>query len=263
MKLTVEGNSIFAATGGKDFDPNLPVIVFLHGAGMDRTVWSLQSRYFAHHGHSVLAVDLPGHGLSDGTPLSSIEAIADWLPKLLDAAAVNKAAVVGHSMGAISALEFAARHPERARALLLLGVAANMPVHPALLDAAQANDHLAVDLVTSWAHGDRGHIGGNTTPGLWMLGGGARLLERAAPGLLHNDLAACSAYSGGEEAAGKVACDTLLVLGRDDKMTPFKAGSALASKIASAQIAAVEGSGHMMMLEKPDATLDAMKAFLQ
>lgn len=262
MKLTVGGSSIFVATGGKDFDPSLPAVVFLHGAGMDRTVWSLQSRYFAHHGRSVLAVDLPGHGLSEGTALSSIEAIADWLPGLLDAAGVETAAVVGHSMGAISALEFAARHPGRARALALLGVAANMPVHPALLDAAEANDQLAVDLVTSWAHGDTGHVGGNTTPGLWMMGGGARLLERAAPGVLHNDLAACCAYKGGEAAADKVTCDCLLVLGSEDKMTPFKAGSALASKITGARIAAIEGSGHMMMLEKPDDTLAALKAFL-
>lgn len=262
MKLTVGGNSIFAATGGKDFDPSLPSVVFLHGAGMDRTVWSLQSRYFAHHGRSVLAVDLPEHGLSGGTALSSIEAIADWLPGLLDAAGVETAAVAGHSMGAISALEFAARHPERTRALALLGVAASMPVHPALLEAAKANDHLAVDLVTSWAHGDTGHVGGNTTPGLWMMGGGARLLERAAPGVLHNDLAACSAYKGGEAAAGKVTCNSLLVLGREDKMTPFKAGSALASKIAGARIAAIEGSGHMMMFEKPDDTLAALKDFL-
>ncbi|WP_282606675.1 alpha/beta fold hydrolase [Pelagibius sp. Alg239-R121] len=262
MKVTVDGNSIFAATGGKEFDPNLPAVVFVHGAGMDRTVWSLQSRYFAHHGHSVLAVDLPGHGLSDGAPLESIEAIADWLAVLLDAVGVEKAAVAGHSMGAISALEFAARQPGRAKALALLGVAASMPVHPALLKAAQANDHLAVDLVTSWAHGDTGHLGGNMTPGLWMLGGGARLLERASPGVLHNDLAACSAYEGGQAAAERVACETLLVLGSDDKMTPFKAGTALASMISAAQVARIEGSGHMMMLEKPDDTLAALKAFL-
>lgn len=262
MKLTVGGDSIFVATGGQDFDPNLPAIVFLHGAGMDRTVWSLQSRYFAHHERAVLAVDLPGHGLSGGEALPSIDAIADWLPRLLDAAGVETAAVVGHSMGAISALEFAARHPGRARALALLGVAAAMPVHPALLEAAKANHHLAVELVTSWAHGDTGHVGGNTTPGLWMLGGGTRLLERAAPGVLHNDLAACSAYEGGEAAADQVTCDTLLVLGRADKMTPFKAGSALASRIPGAQVSAIEGAGHMMMLEKPDDTLTALKGFL-
>ena len=262
MKLTVDGQSVFAATGGKEFDPNLPTVVFVHGAGMDRTVWSLQSRYFAHHGRSVIAVDLPGHGLSEGAPLSSIEAIADWLSRLLDAAGVAEATVTGHSMGAISALEFAARHPARARAVALLGVAPSMPVHPALLEAAQANDHLAVDLVTSWAHGTTGHLGGNTTPGLWMLGGGSRLLERAAPGVLHNDLAACSAYEGGQTAAGKVACDCLLVLGSDDKMTPFKAGAGLAGLIAGARVARIEGSGHMMMLEKPDETLAALKGFL-
>jgi pimeloyl-ACP methyl ester carboxylesterase len=262
MKLTVDGSSIFAATGGKEFDPDLPVVVFVHGAGMDRTVWSLQSRYFAHHGRSVLAVDLPGHGLSEGETLSSVEAIADWLVRLLDAAGVARAALAGHSMGAISALECAARHPERVRALALLGAAASMPVHPALLEAAAANDHLAVDLVTSWAHGATGHLGGNAAPGLWMLGGGARLLERAAPGVLHNDLAACAAYAGGADAAAKVACETLLVLGEHDRMTPFKAGGSLAARISGAEVAKIAGSGHMMMLEKSDATLAALKGFL-
>ena len=62
MEISVDNKAVFAATGGQPFDPAQPAIVFIHGAGMDHTVWALQTRYFAYRGRGVLAVDLPGHG---------------------------------------------------------------------------------------------------------------------------------------------------------------------------------------------------------
>lgn len=166
MKLQVDGRKAFAATGGRPFDPANPAVVFVHGAGMDHTVWTLQTRYFAHHGRSVLAVDLPGHGRSEGPPPGSIEGYAEWMARLIEAAGVARAALAGHSMGALIALEAAARAPERVSTLALLGVAARMPVHPDLLAAADANDPLAFELVTSWGYGKAAHLGGNRAPGL-------------------------------------------------------------------------------------------------
>ena len=262
MELSVDGQGVFAATGGQAFDPALPAVVFLHGAGMDHTVWALQTRYFAHHGRAVLAVDLPGHGRSAGAPLGSIEDMAAWVGRLLEAAGVGAAALAGHSMGALVALAAAGAMPERTRALALLGAAPSMPVHPDLLAAAEANDHLAVELVTSWGHGRAGHLGGNRAPGLWLMGGADRLLERSAPGVLHNDLAACSAYSGVAEAAAKVACPCRIIAGAGDKMTPAKAGAKLAGLIPGAEISVIAKSGHMMMLETPDETLDALRTLL-
>ncbi len=191
MKLSVTGREVFAATGGRPFDPAQPTVIFIHGAGADHTVWALQTRYFAHHGRSVLALDLPGHGRSAGPSLDSIGALAEWLGRVLEAAGLGAAALVGHSMGALVALEAAARPDARIKALAVLGAARHMPVHPDLLAAAAANDHLAFDLVTSWSHGPCGRLGGNRAPGLWLMGGADRLLERAAPGVLHGDLAAC------------------------------------------------------------------------
>ncbi len=262
MELSVDGDSVFAATGGRAHDPALPAVVFIHGAGMDHTVWALQARYFAHHGRSVLAPDLLGHGRSEGEPLAAIADMADWLVRLLDAQGIEAAALAGHSMGALIALDCAARHGDRVRALALLGAAPAMPVHPDLLAAAEANNHVAFDLVTSWAHGETGHFGGNLAPGIWLMGGGERLLERAAPGLLHRDLAACATYDQGLERAAAVSCPTLLILGAQDRMTPAKAGRKLADAIPSAQSTIIEGCGHMMMTEKPNETLDAMKSIL-
>ncbi len=228
---------------------------------MDHTIWALQTRYFAHHGRSVLALDLPGHGRSAGPALESIAAMAAWVDAFLQAVGVAKAALVGHSMGAMVALETASQFPGRVRALALLGATSRTPVHPDLLAAAEANEHIAFDLMISWGHGRTGHVGGNRAPGLWLMGGGERLLERVPPGVLHRDLLACNAYDG-SAAAAQVACPTLLVLGSEDRMTPVKAGRKLASVIAGAQVTEIAGSGHMMMLEKPDETLDALKAAL-
>lgn len=262
MNLTVDGSEVFAATGGRPFDAGLPAVVFLHGAGMDHTVWALQTRYFAHHGRTVLAVDLPGHGRSAGAPLKSIEDMAAWVVRLLDAAGLGATALAGHSMGALIALAVAGKAPGRVRALALLGAAPRMPVHPDLLAAAEANAHLAVDLVTSWGHGQAGHLGGNRAPGLWLMGGAERVLERSAPGVLYNDLAACNAYAGAAEAAAKIACPCRVIAGAGDRMTPAKAGARLAEAIAGADFTLIEGSGHMMMLETPDETLDALRLIL-
>lgn len=265
MELKVDGKRVYCGSGGKPFDAALPTVVFLHGAGMDHTVWALQARYLAHHGRGVLALDLPGHGGSEGPPLRSIPEIADWVWAALDAAGVETAALAGHSMGALTALEAAARAPERTKALALLGVAETMPVHPDLLGAAEANDHAAIDMVNAWAHGAAAHIGGHPAPGTWLIGGGNRLLERAKPGVLHAGLAACNAYQDAAARAAEVSCPVLLVLGALDKMTPAKAGRKLAEAFTAAPSAKVEtipACGHMMMTERPDATLDALKNFL-
>ncbi|MHA1600149.1 MAG: alpha/beta fold hydrolase, partial [Alphaproteobacteria bacterium] len=217
MEFVVAQQAVYAATGGRPFDADQESVVFLHGAGMDHTIWALQTRYFAHHGRSVLALDLPGHGRSAGPALESVAAMAAWVDVFLQAAGIARAALVGHSMGALIALETAASFPNRVRALALLGAAPRMPVHPDLLAAARGNEHIAYDLVTSWGHGPAGHVGGNQAPGLWLMGGGERLLERSRPGVLYRDLSACNVYDGGAAAAARIACPTLLVLGSDDR----------------------------------------------
>lgn len=260
MELTVNDAPVFAHTGGRPFDPLLPAVVLIHGAGMDHTVWSLQSRYLAHHGRSVLAVDLPGHGRSGGEPLDSIADMAAWVVALLDAAGAAKATLVGHSMGALVALEVASRYPDRVASLGLLGVAERMPVHPDLLKAAADNDPLAIELVIGWGFGQRGHVGGNAAPGLALVPTARQLMGRQKPGVLGIDLAACNAYTRGAEAGAQVACPALFLLGAMDRMTPAKAGRALAARVAAATVTVLPGIGHMVMVEAPDAITDALVA---
>ena len=262
MELVVDDRYVHAATGGKDFDPGGPAVVFIHGSAADRTVWALQARYFAHRARAVLAVDLPGHGRSEGPPLGSIGEIAGWTLGLLDAAGVDSAALVGHSMGSLAALEAAALAPERISALALLGICLPMPVNPELLAAAKADEHVALDLVNAWSHSRAAHLGGHRAPGLWMMGEAIRLLEKAADGVLYHDLAACNAYGDGYAAAARVRCPTLLLLGENDLMTPAQGARELAQAIPGARTVVLEGCGHMLMAERPDEVLDSLRELL-
>lgn len=259
MHLVVNGIRTYAATGGRDFDAALPLVVFLHGAGLDHTVWALLARWFAHRGSSVLAPDLPGHGRSGGEPLGSIAAMADWTAALIEAVGANKATIIGHSMGSLVALETAARHPQKICAIGLIATAAAMPVSRDLLAAAEANDHAAVDMVSIWGEGFRASIGGSLAPGMWMLGGSARLLERERPGILFKDLAACDNYRNALSAAEQIRVPATIVLGERDLMTPAKSGAELAAALPNAHVVVLKGAGHMLMSERPDEVLQAVR----
>jgi pimeloyl-ACP methyl ester carboxylesterase len=262
MKLEVCGQSTYCYTNSRDIDPEKDSIVFVHGSGMDHTVWTLFSRHFARHGRNVIAVDLPGHGRSAGEPKASIEAMSDWIVDLLDALGVQQAALVGHSLGSLVALDCAARHPDRVRALVLVGTTAPMPVSDAILDAAAANDHAAFDMLTEWGYSKRHLYGGNSNPGMWMVGSTLRLYERSGPGVLHADMNACNQYQGGLECAATVQCPVLAVLGQGDRLTPVRGTQGLLDALPDPRVRIFEGAGHSLMTEAPNALLDALKEVL-
>jgi pimeloyl-ACP methyl ester carboxylesterase len=261
VQLLVNGVNIYAGTGGREFDARLPVVVFVHGAGLDHSMWALLARWFAHRGCAVLAPDLPGHGRSEGSPLASIAAMADWTAALIEASTARTATVIGHSMGSLITLETAARYPERVNALGLIGAAAAIPVAPQLLTAAKLNQHQAIEMICIWGYGFRAGIGGSLAPGLWMRGGAERLLERARPGVLFADLSACNEYRDGASSAASVRAPATLVLGERDVMTPAKAGRDLARALPNARLVMLKSAGHMLMSERPDEVLAALRGF--
>ncbi len=262
MELNVNGAAVYAYSGGKTFDAALPCVVFVHGAENDHSVWVLQSRYLAHHGFGVLALDLPGHGRSGGAPLASVEAIADGIPAVLDAAGVKAAALVGHSMGSLVAIECAARHPARVAKIALLGSAFPMKVSDELLTATRDDEPRAQDMVNIWSHAAIAHYPSNPGPGFWVMGEGLRLMQRQRPGVMHVDFAACNAYANGEAAARAVKCPALMIVGRRDMMTPPRAAQAIAAALPAVRTVEIAGSGHALMAEKPDEVLDTLRAFL-
>lgn len=262
MQLQINGKSAFAYTAAHEFDSAKRTIVFVHGAGLDHSWWGLQSRYFGYHGFNVLAVDLPAHGRSEGPPLAAVEGMADWAFAFLQALKIEKAIIVGHSMGSLIALDFAARYPESVDKIVLIGVAYPMKVSDAFLDAARRNDPSAYDMETIWGHAAQVPLAGNPNPGMWMYGDTLARLSRLAPGVLHTDLAACNACADGMESAAKVKCPALFILGARDMMTPPRGAEALINKIEKSASVRIASSGHSLMGEAPDATLDALIGFL-
>lgn len=266
MELTVNGARTFCYTGGKPFDPEKPTVVFIHGVLNDHSVWILQTRYFAHHGWNVLAPDLPGHCKSAGEPPRSVEEAADFVLALLDAAGVKKAALVGHSFGSLTALEAAARAPERVTHLALVGTAAPMKVSPALLENSQHAPMKAIDMVNVYSHSLLAPPPSALGPGTWLYGGSRALMKRVLASntkvnVFHRGFVACDSYAGGDAAMAKVQCSTLFLLGRNDAMTPPKAAQSLQQKARNGQTVLVDG-GHQMMTEAPDAVLFALRDFL-
>ena len=276
MKLQVNTpqgpQTAYAYTGGKPFDPTLPCVVMVHGALNDHSVWTLAARWFAHHGFSVLAVDQPGHGRSDGPVLPSVEALADWVLALLDAADVQRAALVGHSMGSLIALEAAARAPERASALVMVGTAYPMKVSDALLATALNTPLAAIDMVNTFSLSTIAAKPSYPGPGAWLHGGGRALMRRllqrgaahvpAGSNLFHHDFRLCDAYANGLQAAAAVSCPATLVLGGRDQMTPPKATRDLAQAL-KAQVVTLPTAGHALMQEAPEGLLGALRGALK
>jgi pimeloyl-ACP methyl ester carboxylesterase len=262
MRLAVNGHDVYAYTGARALDPGRPTVAFIHGAANDHSVWALQSRYFAHHGCNVLALDLPGHGRSGGGALASVEAIADWIVAVLDAAGARQASLVGHSLGSLAVLDCASRHADRAGRIALVGTIVPMPVTDVLLDAAKANDHVAFELINGWSYSPGKQLGGNQMPGVWLTGNAMRLMERTRPGVLHTDLTACHAYARGLEAAAAVRCPALVVNGARDQMAPPKGVQTLIAALPDVRVVTLADCGHAMMAEQPDAVLDALIRFL-
>jgi pimeloyl-ACP methyl ester carboxylesterase len=265
MKLDVSGQAAYAYTGGRSFDAALPCVVLVHGALHDHSVWTLLARWCAHHGFGALAVDLPGHARSAGAPLASVQAMGDWLIALLDAAGVQQAALVGHSMGSLVALEAAARAPQRASRLVMVCTAYPMKVSQALLTTAREQPLQAIEMVNVFSHSTQGAKPAYPGPGSWLHGGNRRLMQRVQAGqcdgnLFAHDFAVCDAYANGLQAAAAVRCPVHFILGDADAMTPPRA----ARELGAALKATVHHlpAGHSLMQEQPDGVLNALRLAL-
>ena len=286
MKLIVDGPNgavpAYAYTGGKPFDPKLPCVVFIHGALHDHSVWTLLARWCAHHGYGALALDLPGHGRSEGPPLASVQAHADWLLALLAAAGValpGQATLVGHSMGSLIALEAAARAPGRIHRLVMVGSAYPMKVSAALLDTARDAPLKAIDMVNAFSISTLAAKPSYPGPGMWLHGGNRALMRRVLNGrhvnganaangaaggggggevnLFHHDFSVCDRYDNGLAAAAQVTAPTTMILGSVDQMTPPRAAREIATALKAHVV--LLPSGHSLLAEAPDGVLAALR----
>ena len=261
MILTIDDVDVFIATSGKQFDPGKKTWVFIHGSAMDHSIWALFNRYFTSIGVNVLAVDLPGHGRSNGEPLNKIEDLSDWLANVFEELALENAIVAGHSMGALIAYDFAARHKTYCQGVVLLGFCLPMPVNQALLDLSEANDHRAFEMIVDFGFAANSKIGAAQSPGMWMTQGGMRLMEQSNHGALFSDFTACNNYAPDIQLAHEIDCPVLFIAGSDDKMTPARGLVTWQDKIKNSQVDIIPACGHMMTIEKPNQVIRALKDF--
>jgi pimeloyl-ACP methyl ester carboxylesterase len=265
MRFIVDANPAYAYTGGIEWKAGQSTIVLIHGAQNDHSVWILQSRYLAHHGFNVLAVDLPGHGRSAGPALHTIQAMAAWIGACMDATGVTQAAIAGHSMGSLIGLEIAGRHaPERCLRLAMLGTACPMTVSETLLQACEQDEPHAIGLINQWSHSGLNHWPGTPGPGFSVYVQGLRLMQRQSHGVLPIDFHACNNYQDGSKVAMQVQCPVLLLNGERDQMTTAKAANALLAQFPStvANLRTIPDCGHALMAEHPDRVLKELKQWL-
>ena len=271
MQLTVHGAPTYCYTGGKTFDAAKPTIVFIHGVVNDHSVWILQTRYSAHHGYNVLAVDLPGHGRSGGETPSSVEDAADFIGALLDAAGVARAALVGHSWGSLIALEAASRLQGRITHLALVGTAYPMKVSQVLLDTALNEPDKALRMINVLSRSTLAPPPSALGPGTWIFDTSLALGRRLLAGntkvnIFHRGFQACDLYANGEQAIRRITCPVLFLLGALDQMTPVRAAQGLINAAReSGKIASIVtlNVGHHQMTEAPERTLFAIRDFLK
>lgn len=258
MYLDVKGQQSYSATGGKHFDRELPCVLFIHGSGMDHRGWALQTRWFAFNGYSVLAPDLPGHSLSSGEALTSVEAAANWLNDFIEATGVQQVHVVGHSQGFLSALELARIAPQKIFSLTGIGTAAAIPVNPALIETARQSTAQAAAMMLQWGFGQQAQMGISAVPGMQPIAIGHQIM---ASNPLAIDLQACTDYVKGEQLAKTLNIPSHLILAGKDRMTPLKEGKKLAQYL-SAKTTVLADFGHMLPIEAPRQCLQHLSAFI-
>ncbi|MEW6515245.1 MAG: alpha/beta hydrolase [Pseudomonadota bacterium] len=257
MQVELNGLPVFIDTGGRDYFPGCPTLVFIHGAQHDHFVWKSLVTRLAGPDRNILAPDLPGHGRSSGAPLPSIEAMAEWVVALLGNVGADETAqftLIGHSMGSLVALEAAAQLSGRVSQLVMIGTAIPMPVSPTLLDAARHDEPKAMALINRWSHSATAWCGGNRgSQGVWLPAMNQRIMERQPAGTLFNDLSACNNYRNGLDTALRIDCPITLVAGTVDRMTSVKSARKLAAKLLGATLIEIAGVGHALMAEAPAA----------
>ncbi len=262
MRFEINGSEVYVTTGGKDHQERNPWMVFLHGAGGSHLAWSQQTRSFAYNGYNVVAPDFPGHNLSAGDPLKSVEAQADWLAAVMDHLSIKSAILVGHSQGGLVCLDLSTKRPELIEKIVFVATAAAIPVNNMLTSTAEEHEPKAKEAMTSWGLGPEAHQFDNTVPGFSHIGVGLRVMDLNAEGALPADLHACDDYAGGIEVAKAIKTPTMCVMAGKDRMTPLKFGKQLSEALPNNTLHVIEKSGHMLPLEYPRELNDYIREFL-
>jgi len=253
----INNKKVFASDAGQGIEKNKDTIVLLHGSGLSHIVWSLIEKYLSNQNYNVLAIDLPGHGNSEGKSLKSIEKISDWLEEVFNELSISKITIIGHSQGCLEALEYYSQYSKRVKNLIFVGGSYRMPVNQDLIDLAESGDNKAVKLMMKWSYEySKKFIGGNPMK---------RIIKspRDIREILAADLVACNNYKNGSEALKSINCPTLFIFGELDKMINLEKGKNFAELIPGSKTHIIKNCGHMIMFEKAFEMREKIVEFLK
>ncbi len=257
MIIDIDKTKIFVSDAGKSFDKNKHTIILIHGSGLSHIVWSLSVQYLSNQNYNVLALDLPGHGNSEGESLKSIEEIAEWVDKIVKKIKIENFSILGHSQGCLVALEYASKYPKKVKKLIFVGGSYEIPVNQDLIDLAKSGSVKALSLMMKWGYGDsKRFIGGN--PVQKIINSSREVSE-----ILAIDLVACNNYKNGINAAKKIHCPTLFIFGEIDKMITLDKGKKFSNLIPNSEIHVINNCGHMIMLENAFEMREKVAEFLK
>jgi pimeloyl-ACP methyl ester carboxylesterase len=251
--FNVESTKISCWINSRDFGKHRQSMVFIHGSGSDHSVWSNQYAKL-HKDYNILAIDLPGHGQSEGEAQVTIEDYCRWVKNLLDVANLPNTILVGHSLGAAITLTFAINYPKKLSGIVAVGGGIKMPVNAALLEGLKANPAETMALICKFSLAKE-----NREKFL------AALIESKSltrVDVLRNDLLACDKLNLTQEL-NKISSKALVICGVQDKMTSPDNSREIAANINGAKLTLIEGAGHMVMLEKPLEFNEELKNFAQ
>lgn len=240
-KIAVDNIKIACWLNPGEFGVHQQNLVFVHGSGSDHTSWSYQYSRL-HKKFNIVAVDLPGHGLSTGSGESDVDQYCLWIKNLLDVLQLKKPVLIGHSLGAAITMKFALLYPQDTAGIVPVGGGIKMPVNPDLLAGLKTNSALAIDLICQFS------LAAENRPRL--LEALKKSVSKARMDVFRGDLAACNKLDLTADI-GKIKAQTLVFCGMEDKMTPADFSRRIAACINGAKLCLLEGAGHMVMLEKP------------
>jgi len=230
-----------------------PAVILIHGAGGTHLNWPPEIRRMA--GQRIYAIDLPGHGKSNGFGRQTIEDYARAVLDFMDALKIRKAFFVGHSMGGAIALYLGVHNPSRTLGLGLFATGPRLRVSPALLEktANPATFAMAVQSINDLVFGPETELRLKEAAGLRMA--------EVRPAVLHGDFLACDAY---DEAhlLGRIKAPALIVCGMQDKMTPLHLAEQLKARLKDSILYTIESAGHMVMLEESQKAAAPLHLFL-
>jgi len=249
--LTVRGLRLHYVSPPES-DPRAPALLFLHGSGGTHRNWLPQVRHFA-PAYRAVGLDLPGHGASEGDGAESIADYRDWVEAFMEAAGMEQAFLVGHSMGGAIALAFALKAPARLSGVGLVGTGARLRIHPSILEGLRGDPERAAGLLSEWAYAP--------SSGTELPAQGKKELLKGSLAVLEKDFRACDAFDVMKEV-DRIRVPAVVVCGAEDRLTPVKYAQYLHDRIPGALMAVIPGAGHMVMLEKPDEVNRALAACL-